>query len=228
MLTRPCSRNELAGSLAFAALCGCAALLSVPSQAGRRHRPFPGADHVRAAAGRPLPGLSPAEAALFATGLEDFTEIETMDTGLGPVFNARGCGECHLQPAVGGTGPDLGTSRVTRIGRLVNGVFDPLAERGGMLLEARSVHEIDPSLPIGGETVPPEATLVSHRITTPLFGAGLIEAIPAAEILRRADPLGRSPDHIAGVPNMVANPETGQTEVGRFGWKAHVSSLHLF
>ena len=32
----------------------------------------------------------------------------------------------------------------------------------------------------------------------------------------------------AGVPNVVLNPETGQLEIGRFGWKAQVPTLHVF
>jgi CxxC motif-containing protein (DUF1111 family) len=229
MNKRYLSHAERAAVLALLLLFCSAGVASVRSQPGHGRRPHPGAEHVPATAfGAPLPGLDDVQTAAFQDGLESFTEIETMETGLGPVFNARSCGECHSHPAIGGAGPDLGTSRVTRIGRILNGVFDPLTEEGGMLLQARSVAEIDPSLPIQGERVPPDATLVSHRITIPLFGDGLIEAIPAAEILRRADSLGRNRDGIAGVPNMVLNPETGKMEVGRFGWKAHVSTLHLF
>jgi CxxC motif-containing protein (DUF1111 family) len=69
--------------------------------------------------------------------------------------------------------------------------------------------------------VPPEATFVSLRITTPLFGAGLMEAIPEASILENASRNG-------GKPNRVFNPDTGQTELGRFGWKAQVATLHQF
>lgn len=214
---------------------GCSVLfaavgtVAVQSQNPAGRRPFPGAAHVPMP--QPplsLPGLTPAQTGAFRAGQADFTEVETLQTGLGPVFNARSCAECHAQPLVGGAGRDLGVSRVTRIGKITNGAFDPLVNEGGMLLQARSVHELDPSLPVSGETVPPDATLVSHRITTPLFGAGLIEAIPAATILRAAVAPPPNPDGIHGVPNMVLNPETGRTEVGRFGWKAHISDLHVF
>jgi CxxC motif-containing protein (DUF1111 family) len=56
----------------------------------------------------------------------------------------------------------------------------------------------------------------------------LIEAIPAEEILRHSDPEDRDRDGISGRPNLVGDPESGRTEIGRFGWKAHVSTLHLF
>jgi hypothetical protein len=43
----------------------------------------------RAAAdfGDALPGLTPAEQQAFEEGLEEFTEVETLEEGLGPVFN---------------------------------------------------------------------------------------------------------------------------------------------
>lgn len=176
----------------------------------------------------PISGLSKQQMADFDDGLDQFTEVHNMEKGLGPVFNGRSCAECHAQPFTGGSSPDLHVSRVTRIGRLLNGVFDPLTEEGGMLLQARSVAEIDPTLPIHGEVVPPDATFISHRITTPLFGAGLIEAIPDSEILKRGGGRMSRRDGVAGVPNIVVNADTGATEIGRFGWKGNVSTLHVF
>jgi CxxC motif-containing protein (DUF1111 family) len=129
---------------------------------------------------------------------------------------------------VGGSSPDLGRSRVTRIARLLNGVFDPLENLGGSLLQGRSVRELNRSIPVNGERVPPEATLLSRRITTPVFGMGLLEAIPDREILRRVGGLPGRPDGVAGAANWVRNPETGGMELGRFGWKGHVSTLHVF
>jgi len=52
--------------------------------------------------GSPLPGLSSYEAELFRAGLEDFTEVETAEDGLGPAFNGNSCAVCHSVPAVGG------------------------------------------------------------------------------------------------------------------------------
>jgi CxxC motif-containing protein (DUF1111 family) len=178
--------------------------------------------------GRPLSGLTTQQRAAFEAGLEGFEEVENFEDGLGPVFNGRSCAECHAQPVVGGSSPDLVNARETRIGTLRNGVFDPLVELGGTVLQRRSIQEVRPDLTMSGETVPRQATLVSRRITTPLFGAGFIEAVQDGEILSHADPNDRDRDGISGRPNMVANPESGRTEIGRFGWKADVSTLHLF
>src|SRR5215468_9519252 len=100
-------------------------------------------------------------------------EVETIAEGLGPVFNGKSCGECHAVPSVGGSEPNLGVARETRIGG-PNG--DPLENVGGPLLQQRAISL--PGCNLQGEEVPREATFVSLRISTPLFGAGLIEAIP--------------------------------------------------
>jgi CxxC motif-containing protein (DUF1111 family) len=171
----------------------------------------------------PLPDLTPQETAHFMAGLEDFLEVETVEDGLGPVFNGKSCAECHAVPSVGGSEPNVGVARETRIGRLFNKVFDPLdgsvsVNRGGGLLQQRAINL--PGCHLKGEVVPPEATFVSLRISTPLFGAGLIEAILDATILANQSNGGR--------PNYVFNPDTGETELGRFGWKAQVATLHQF
>jgi CxxC motif-containing protein (DUF1111 family) len=171
----------------------------------------------------PLPHLTPQERAHFMAGLEDFLEVETVEDGLGPVFNGKSCAECHAVPSVGGSEPNVGVARETRIGRLFNKVFDPLdgsvsVNRGGGLLQQRAINL--PGCHLKGEVVPPEATFVSLRISTPLFGAGLIEAILDATILANQSNGGR--------PNYVFNPDTGGTELGRFGWKAQVATLHQF
>jgi CxxC motif-containing protein (DUF1111 family) len=180
------------------------------------------------ALGGPLPGLTKDQRAAFADGRDDFVQVESAATGLGPVFNGKSCAECHAQPVVGGSSPELDVAREVRIGRIRFGMFDPLAELGGSVLQRRSIKEEMPDCPVEGERVPPEASLVSLRATPPLFGDGLIEAIPVTEILKRADPNDTNRDGISGRPNLVFNPESGQLELGRFGWKAHVSTLHLF
>src|SRR5437867_249442 len=53
--------------------------------------------------GDPLPNLTAEQQALFDAGKVAFLEIEEVEEGLGPIFNARSCGECHSMPAVGGS-----------------------------------------------------------------------------------------------------------------------------
>ncbi len=176
----------------------------------------------------PFPGLSSDLQARFQAGLEAFTRRNGIEEGLGPVYNGRSCAECHAAPSVGGASPDAGRTRVTRFGQFLNGKFSELEELGGSLIQRRSIREIDPACPITGERVPREANVVSHRITPPIFGAGLIEAIPEAQILTREDPDDLDGDGISGRANRIQNFETGAEEVGRFGWQAPISTLHFF
>ena len=70
-----------------------------------------------------------------------------------------------------------------------------------------------------------ESTMVSARIGAQLIGMGLLEAVTDEDIVAASDPTDADGDGISGRPNMVWNPITEQTEVGRFGWKANVASL---
>lgn len=70
-----------------------------------------------------------------------------------------------------------------------------------------------------------EGTQVSARIGAQLIGMGLLEAVPAEDIVAGADPSDANGDGISGRPNFVWNPITEETEVGRFGWKANIASL---
>ena len=67
--------------------------------------------------------------------------------------------------------------------------------------------------------------LTSLRIAAPVFGLGLLEAIPAADLEARADPDDRDGDGISGRANHVWDPAHGRAALGRFGWKANTASL---
>ncbi len=170
----------------------------------------------RAGLGSALAGITEEQLAAFLDGRADFRTAETAAGGLGPIFNDVSCVACH---DAGGTG---GASRrtVTRFGRTVNGVFDPLEHLGGSLLQARAIN------PVAREVVPAEANTVARRVTTPLFGAGLIDAIPDSAIV--AGTLQRKPAGIAGKVSVVRDVVSGQNRIGRFGWKAQQATLLAF
>ena len=65
----------------------------------------------------------------------------------------------------------------------------------------------------------------SARIAPQLVGMGLLEAIVEADIQALADPNDDNSDGISGRLHLVTDPETGQTRVGRFGWKASQASV---
>src|SRR5215475_2886708 len=61
----------------------------------------------------PVPGRS------FEDNKFIFNEIETVEDGLGPLYNAPGCGDCHDNPDFGG----FSQMRELRAGTTTNGVF---------------------------------------------------------------------------------------------------------
>lgn len=71
----------------------------------------------------------------------------------------------------------------------------------------------------------PKDALISPRIAPPVFGLGLLEAIPEQAILAAQDLNDYNQDGIYGKVNYVWNPLTQKSELGRFGWKANVSNL---
>lgn len=62
--------------------------------------------------------------------------------------------------------------------------------------------------------------MTSPRVAPQMIGLGLIEAIPAADILANADPDDADGDGISGRPSLVWSVEYGRPMLGRFGYKA--------
>ena len=183
-----------------------------------------GAQSGTVAPGQPMAGVTPHEFERFRLGLEDFLELETAEEGLGPAFNGASCAICHNIPAVGGAG---------LIAEMHAGIRDDLGlfkpayatevDEGGTLFQLFSVpgHACQP-------VPPPEANVVARRVSIPLFGAGLVEAIPDSAIAARADPHDVDFDGIRGRPALVRDLSSGQMRVGRFGWKAQHATLRVF
>jgi CxxC motif-containing protein (DUF1111 family) len=168
--------------------------------------------------GSALAGVTPTEFAAFTLGLEDFREIEEPAEGLGPLFNGTGCASCHNVPAIGGGSP---MTEMRAGARDANGVFRVVG--GTTLYQLFSIpdHRCQ-------SQVPAEATIVARRMSIPLFGAGLIEAIPDETLLALEDPFDRDRDGISGRAAIVTDVATGQRRVGRFGWKAQIATLLTF
>ena len=62
--------------------------------------------------------------------------------------------------------------------------------------------------------------MLSPRIATPVFGLGLLEAIPESSLLTLQDINDSDGDGISGKANYVWDPTSNQLKIGRFGWKA--------
>jgi CxxC motif-containing protein (DUF1111 family) len=229
--------SKLPGALLFAAAIGCGDKPLDDLTVGQS-----------AVVGDSLPGLQVSSPDLLDEAEEAFVAVEQITDGVGPIFNERSCAGCHLEGAIGGSGPN--TER--RFGRFVNGIFDTLDELGGTLRQLFTVANFNnPNLPaasrgrcqpgnptlccVPAEVEPPQATVRNvGRVTQSLFGLGLVDSIPDAffDGLAAAQPAA-----IRGIVNRVPVflPNPGDptqsvlsTRVGRFGWKAGVPSLTQF
>ena len=167
----------------------------------------------------PVEGLTAGERAAFVRGDAEFGRRFSPASGLGPVFNNVSCASCHS-----GDGRGRLDNSLSRIGSVADGFLSSL---GGPQIQ-------DKAIP-GAEAEPvPSGVAVSLRLPPPVFGVGLIEAIPEATIVALADPDDANGDGISGRPNWVyadayvpdAEPGGGTgLKLGRFGRKAQTSSL---
>lgn len=170
--------------------------------------------------GDPLPGISPVDFSEFRVGLEDFTEVETAEEGLGPAYNGTSCAVCHNLPAIGGGGVMLEMRAAYRDD---SAVIQGLNAAGDTLMHMFSTpnHTCQAAMP-------DHANIVARRAPIPLFGAGLVEAIPDEALLALEDPFDRNRDGVSGRAGIVTDVATGARRVGRFGWKAQHATLLTF
>jgi len=184
------------------------------------------------------------------------------NTGLGPRFNSNQCASCHAQPAIGGTSPannpliavaslngaqnsvpwfiaSNGPIREVRFQRQANGrrdgnVHDLFVITGRSDAPGCNIAQPDftpAGDPLSGQGGNPN---IIFRIPTPVFGAGLIEAIPDSAILANmaANASAKQALAIGGHPNAIlsgnVNTSANDGTITRFGWKAQNKSLLMF
>src|SRR3989454_2695365 len=236
---------------------GCSvSSVETPSVAARD----PGVRGGAAGAGAPIAGLTNTELAFFDAGKDEFAEEEEVTEGLGPTMNLGSCGGCHLHRALGGTSPPVNPQIALAKKNGAANTIPSFITLNGPVREARFVRNPDGTpdggvhdlFTIAGRADAPGCKLaqpdfeqelarrnVIFRISTPVFGAGLIEQIPDKAILANQAndaPMKRS-FRIRGRPNIVlaghtisgqANNNGNDGTAARFGWKAQNKSLLLF
>ena len=173
--------------------------------------------------GDPLAWVTPAERTRFQQGAQHFDVEFENETGLGPLFNEASCAECHEDPARGGSGDEI---EFHATASNFDGSCNELTEYGGPVFQQFSSLALQPllaKLKVEKEPIPSSASGVGLRTSAPLFGLGLVDAVPDAAILAMADPFDRNGDGISGRANL-----TSDGRVGRFGRKAVVASLRAF
>jgi CxxC motif-containing protein (DUF1111 family) len=166
-----------------------------------------------------------------------FDEVEGLDDGLGPLYNAQSCRECHQNPTSGGTS-QVSELRVGHPGpnkRFQNPEI-PIAH-GAETITGRSLVNLRAICPSGAfpnteiqERVPDTETIRTTRISLNLLGDGFVEAVADQTLIDLSrDQCKASHGKICGQALYVPIVEApGQTAVGRFGWKDQQASLLSF
>lgn len=143
-----------------------------------------------------------------------FEEVENIQDGLGPTYNAQSCRECHQNVVTGGA------SQVAelRSGRTEDGQF--FESLGGTLIHSRATY------PDIVEQITSEDNTRTFRISTNTLGNGFVESIANSTLLAIRN---KQPEAMRGTAVMVPVLEAGsKARIGRFGWKGQHASLVSF
>jgi len=174
-----------------------------------------GTDYTEAPTGFDNQTNGLVEQKVFDHAKSVFEEVDDAKKGLGPVYNAQSCAECHQNPITGGI------SQITelRVGRLLDGVFTD--RPGGSLINDRATDTLVQERAEDADVVR------SFRTTLNTLGDGFVEAIPDETFtaIRKAQPPALR-GRIIMVP--VLEADTATMRVGRFGWKNQHASLVSF
>lgn len=158
-------------------------------------------------------------------------------TGLGPLFNALSCQQCHVNEGRGRPPAPFGRDATSFVLKLEppHGLYgDQIQDRavgafapeGRVVVNWREVEKIllpgdlEVSLrrPVWQVAEPAHGPLapdrLSGRIAPAIAGAGLLEAVPAADVAAVADPEDLDGDGVSGV-----------VPAGRFGWRGEFATL---
>jgi len=148
-----------------------------------------------------------------------FEERDDIAKGLGPVYNAQSCAECHQNPVTGGVSQ---VSEMRAGHRDANGNF--VDAPGGSLINDRAINAAIQ------ERVPGTETVRTFRMSTNVLGMGFVESINSNTLVAIANNQpGQSGGLIAGQVIQVPMFEApGAVRVGRFGWKNQQASLLSF
>jgi CxxC motif-containing protein (DUF1111 family) len=160
-----------------------------------------------------------------------FEEIEHIaPDGLGPLYNAQSCRECHQTPVTGAASQVM----ELRVGHLdAHGQFQnpevPI-NHGAEIIKDRTLVNDRAICPEIQERVPDTETVRTTRVATNTLGDGYVEAIADETLLNiRKQQCKASQGKICGQAVKVIVPDSeGKDRIGRFGWKDQHASLLAF
>jgi len=166
----------------------------------------------------------------YALDQQVYETEKDVTTGLGPVFNARACAECHQNPVSGGASQftELRVGHRDSSGTFVNPTI-PVND-GAASIAGRSIVNDRAVVPQAQEHIPDAENIRALRAALNTLGDGFVEAIDDSTLLAiAAEQPRRSRGLIHGEPIEVPMFEApGSTRIGRFGWKDQHSSLLSF
>lgn len=134
-----------------------------------------------------IDGMTPSQVRQHFVGDEEFARRFSVADGLGPIFVATSCEQCHV-----GDGKGHPAFNLTRFGRPGGTAFDPMVEFGGPQLQHRAI----PGYP--AERIPPGATGVSRFTPPAVTGLGFLDAVDDAALIALADPNDDDGDGVSG------------------------------
>ena len=166
----------------------------------------------------------------FSRDQQAFELRHDLSTGLGPVYNATACAECH-QNGVSGAASQMTELRAGHLDSSGSFVAPTISINDGLnTIAGRSIINDRAVCPQAQEHLPATETIRTLRAVLPLLGDGFVEAVDDQVLLNiAASQPGQSEGFIHGeaieVPVLEA---TGITRVGRFGWKDQDPTLLSF
>ncbi|HEY2590680.1 MAG TPA: di-heme oxidoredictase family protein [Steroidobacteraceae bacterium] len=173
------------------------------------------------------------DAPVHQTDQAKFDEVEQIPDGLGPIYNAQSCRECHQNPISGGNSQilELRVGHNDRNGRFV--FPDIPINDGSEVIKGRTLVNQRAICPNGAfpdtnvqERVPQSENIRTFRISLNLLGVGYVEAVLDSTLIAIANKQCHGDRRICGVALPVPVLESpGETRVGRFGWKDQHASL---
>jgi CxxC motif-containing protein (DUF1111 family) len=175
-------------------------------------------------------GLEEPAGDTFANDQNVYEENETVADGLGPVYNATSCVNCHQNPDSGAASQftELRVGHNDANGDFVNPTI--VINDGQNTITGRSIVNDRAIGPQAQEHIPATENIRALRAALNTLGDGFVEAIDDNTLIAIADgqpelSKGRVHGEVVQAPIFEA---PGQTRVGRFGWKDQHSSLLSF
>jgi len=165
----------------------------------------------------------------FSAAEDVFTEVEQVSPdGLGPVYNAQSCRECHQNIVTGGAS-QVSELRAGHMDARGNFVGATLTLHDGSTLGPRSLINQRAICPDAQGYVPARENIRATRMSLSLLGDGFVEAVPDDELKAIAASQAQATNgRIHGEWIEVPVLEGGTLAVGRFGWKDQHASLLSF